>query len=171
MKKITLPIFCYLLLSSACFAQVGFNADNSAPKPSAMLDVKSTTKGMLIPRMTAAQRGAIASPAAGLLVYQTDAPIGYYYFNDTIWKQAIDALTSTSNPPANDFLTVDGTNWVAKSLAIGSTGGGQSANNMQAYLVMNYCICLAGIYPSRSGTELFIGEIMTGGFNFAHDPA
>jgi hypothetical protein len=52
-----------------------------------MLDVKSTTKGLLAPRMTAAQRGEITSPAAGLLVYQTDATAGYYYYNGSAWTQ------------------------------------------------------------------------------------
>ncbi|RAK63183.1 hypothetical protein DLM85_21590 [Hymenobacter edaphi] len=44
-----------------------------------MLEVASTTKGMLVPRMTSAQRTAISSPAQGLLVYQTDGTAGFYY--------------------------------------------------------------------------------------------
>jgi len=51
---------------------VAINNDNSSPDASAMLDVKSTTKGMLAPRMTQAQRNSIASPANGLVIYQTD---------------------------------------------------------------------------------------------------
>ena len=53
-------------------AQVGINSNNSAPDPSAMLDVKSTTKGLLPPRMNSAQRDAVVSPAAGLLIFNTD---------------------------------------------------------------------------------------------------
>ena len=60
-----------LLFSSAMFAQVGVNNDNSAPDPSAMLDVKSTTKGFLPPRMTLAERDALVSPAEGLIIYNT----------------------------------------------------------------------------------------------------
>jgi len=41
------------------FAQVGINTDSSQPDPSAMLEIKSTTKGLLPPRMTMAQRDAI----------------------------------------------------------------------------------------------------------------
>ncbi|MBN2833640.1 MAG: tail fiber domain-containing protein [Candidatus Delongbacteria bacterium] len=52
-----------------------------------MLDVSSTSKGFLAPRMTAAQRGAIASPATGLMVYQTDGTEGYYYYNGSEWIQ------------------------------------------------------------------------------------
>src|ERR1700754_3432538 len=51
---------------------VAINADSSLPDPSAILDLKSTGKGFLIPRMTLAQRNAIAVPAIGLLIYQTD---------------------------------------------------------------------------------------------------
>jgi uncharacterized protein (TIGR02145 family) len=79
MKKLSFFIAMLLLLSSALFSQVSINADNSAPDNSAMLDVKSTTKGMLVPRMTIAQRNAIASPAKGLLVFCTDN--NQYYSN------------------------------------------------------------------------------------------
>jgi hypothetical protein len=52
-----------------------------------MLDVTSTTKGILFPRMTAAQRIAIPVPATGLQVYQTDGTKGIYYFDGTSWSQ------------------------------------------------------------------------------------
>ena len=53
---------------------------------SAILDIQSTTKGFLPPRMTAAQKNAIASPAAGLIIYQTDGTIGLYLYDGTIWR-------------------------------------------------------------------------------------
>ncbi len=85
MKKCTL-IFLMLLFSATTFAQsVGINSDGSTPNPSAMLDVKSTSKGFLAPRMTAEQRGLISSPATGLLVYQTDGETGYYHYNGSAW--------------------------------------------------------------------------------------
>ncbi|MHC1775001.1 MAG: tail fiber domain-containing protein [Lentimicrobium sp.] len=62
---------------------VAINSDNSPPDPSAMLDVKSTTKGVLVPRMTFAQRNAIVSPAAGLMIYQTDNTPGFYFNSRT----------------------------------------------------------------------------------------
>jgi hypothetical protein len=62
---------------------VAINNDNSSPDASAMLDVKSTTKGMLAPRMTMAQRNAIISPATGLMIYQTDINPGMYYNSGT----------------------------------------------------------------------------------------
>jgi hypothetical protein len=55
----------------------GYAADGSA-----MLDVKSTTKGLLIPRMDASQRSTISTPATGLLVFDTDDNTFYYYNGD-----------------------------------------------------------------------------------------
>src|SRR6187200_1896312 len=79
--------FIFLFASAVpTFAQNGVSiGTGAAADPSSMLDVTSTTKGMLVPRMTAAQRIAIGTPANGLLVYQTDAPIGFWYYNGTSW--------------------------------------------------------------------------------------
>ena len=52
-----------------------------------MLDIKSTSKGVLVPRMTAAQKNAIVLPATGLLVYQTDGTTGFYYYTGSFWQQ------------------------------------------------------------------------------------
>jgi uncharacterized protein (TIGR02145 family) len=79
MKKISFLIALLLLFSNAIFAQMGINTDNSAPDPSAMLDVKSTTKGLLIPRMTLTERDAISNPATGLLIFCTSN--NQYYSN------------------------------------------------------------------------------------------
>ena len=54
---------------------------------SAQLQVDSTTKGFLPPRMTAAQKNAISSPAEGLMIYQTDGTKGWYGFDGTTWVQ------------------------------------------------------------------------------------
>ncbi len=78
-------IACLVASVSASAQNVGINATGAAPAASAMLDVSSTTSGLLTPRMTAAQRIAIAVPATGLLVYQTDGLDGFWYFNGTVW--------------------------------------------------------------------------------------
>lgn len=86
-----------LLVSLTAFATVlhaqniAINSTGAAPAASAMLDITSTTGGLLIPRMTEAQRLAIASPATGLLVYQTNAstpiPAGHFwYYDGTTWR-------------------------------------------------------------------------------------
>lgn len=71
---------CCLFLSGHTYTQgVGVNANASAPDNSAMLDVSSTTKGLLVPRMFLSERNAISLPATGLLVYQVDGTSGFYY--------------------------------------------------------------------------------------------
>lgn len=65
---------------------VSINNSGNPPDPSAQLDISATDKGILIPRMSAAERMLIASPAEGLLVYQNDAPAGFYFFDGTSWN-------------------------------------------------------------------------------------
>jgi hypothetical protein len=77
MKKILLLLF--IALSVISNAQVAITTDGSLPDNSAMLDVKSTSKGFLSPRMTALQRDAIVLPASGLQVYCLDN--GQFYTN------------------------------------------------------------------------------------------
>lgn len=84
MKILTSLIATFLLLSSTIFAQVGINSDNSSPDVSAMLDVKSTSKGFLPPRMTTAQRNAITQPVAGLTIYNTSKN-GNETYNGSSW--------------------------------------------------------------------------------------
>jgi len=77
----------FLHISSVpAFSQIGIGT--TTPAPSAALDVRSTgnNKGVLITRLTATQKDAIVNPAEGLLVYQTTAPTGFYYYNGTAWK-------------------------------------------------------------------------------------
>ena len=59
---------------------------DSSEQSSAILDVRSTSKGLLTPRMTSAQRLAIGSPAEGLIVYQTDQRKGFYFWNGNNWQ-------------------------------------------------------------------------------------
>lgn len=59
----------------------------TAPTSCALLDLPSTTKGLLLPRMTKVQRDAIVSPVAGLAVYQTDNTPGLRVYNGTNWMR------------------------------------------------------------------------------------
>ncbi|MEM1321273.1 MAG: right-handed parallel beta-helix repeat-containing protein [Bacteroidota bacterium] len=75
--------FFLLLLASQLPAQIAINTNGSEPDSSAMLDIQSTSKGLLTPRMTQSERNAIVSPATGLMIYQTDAIPGFYYNEGT----------------------------------------------------------------------------------------
>jgi hypothetical protein len=80
-------VFFFLLTNQIVLAQsLAINTDGSIAHGSAIFDVKSDNKGLLLPRMTKAQKNAIATPATGLLVFQT-APdsIGFHYYNGLQW--------------------------------------------------------------------------------------
>jgi hypothetical protein len=109
MKQL-LTLLAAALLTATTFAQVGINIET--PDASAALDITSTTGGLLVPRMTKAQRGFIDTPATGLMIYQTDGTPGFYYFNGTSWEgyysqaevdaliAALDARITALEPPA-----------------------------------------------------------------------
>lgn len=87
MRKIT--IFAFSSISFLINAQnVAINTTGAAPAASAMLDVASTTSGLLIPRMTTAQRTAIAAPATGLTVYDNTTS-SFWYYDGTIWMEML----------------------------------------------------------------------------------
>jgi len=76
---------------------VSINEDGSMPNPSALLDIKSNKKGLLMPRMTKQERDSINNPAAGLMIYQTDDVLGFYYHSGTAWTPV--HTGSTAPPP------------------------------------------------------------------------
>jgi hypothetical protein len=78
MKKL-LYIAISLFALNATAQSVAINTDGSAADNSALLDLKSTNQGVLVPRMTQANRNAITSPATGLMIFQTDNTPGFYY--------------------------------------------------------------------------------------------
>ncbi len=77
-------IVIMLSYNASLMAQVGIGT--TAPDSSSMLDIQSTAKGLLIPRMTLTERNNIPSPAQGLMVYQTDNTPGFYYYNGSTWS-------------------------------------------------------------------------------------
>jgi hypothetical protein len=96
MKK----IFCIIALGiiQTTMAQVAINNVGLPPDASAMLDISSTNRGLLVPRVTMLQRNAIVMPATGLMVFQTDNIRGHYYNSGTpnipIWT----LIGSAANP-------------------------------------------------------------------------
>jgi hypothetical protein len=84
-RTILITVACIALATVANAQNVGINSDGSAPDASAMLDVSSTSKGFLAPRV--ASTADVANPATGLLVYQTGGTPGYYYYNGSAWTQ------------------------------------------------------------------------------------
>ena len=114
MKNIVVLSIILLLSGLSVFAQVGINTDNSNPDPSAMLDVKSTSRGFLPPRMTAVEMNAIVTPSQGLLVYNTTVN-SLFWFNGVTWKQFNEPYTEAdpvfSVHPASGITSGNITNW------------------------------------------------------------
>lgn len=117
------------LLSCSMFSQnISINTDGSSADNSAILDLKSTSKGFLIPRMTGAQKTAIASPATGLLIYQTDGSTGFYYYTGAAW--ILLSTNSTGWTTTGNAGTVTGTNYVGTSDGAAFMG---RTNNKKAF--------------------------------------
>ncbi|MES2795327.1 MAG: tail fiber domain-containing protein [Bacteroidota bacterium] len=101
MKIKLLIMFLGLSLSSilmrSSFAQLGVNSDGTAPATNAMLDVSSTSKGLLMPRMNTGQRTAITG-TIGLTVYDTDIK-AYFYHNGSSWQQLLTTANVANTTP------------------------------------------------------------------------
>ncbi|NVO18338.1 MAG: putative metal-binding motif-containing protein [Bacteroidetes bacterium] len=106
MKKLLFIIF--VCSAIAVHSQVAVSTDGTQPDNSAMLDVKSTSKGILIPRLTSSQRNAIASPAAGLIVFNTSTGT-FDYYSGTAWLKLGTAMTAGNS--VGDMLVWDGSQW------------------------------------------------------------
>ncbi len=96
MRVIISIIICFLIISNTSAQSFAINTDGSTANTSALLDIKSTGKGVLIPRMSKGQKNAIAAPATGLMVFQ-DAPdsVGFYYYNGSAWLWLATANNTT----------------------------------------------------------------------------
>jgi len=94
-KKLhNLTLLFFILSGFSLKAQnVGINETGANPSGSAMLDVSSSNKGMLIPRLSRAQKFLIPTPANGLMIYQTDDTIGFWYYEQSKWVPVMRSLT------------------------------------------------------------------------------
>jgi len=125
-KRIVFYIHALLLIMQTTGAQtvvVTDDASYTTGNASAMLDVKSTTKGILLPRVTLtaslSNASPVSSPATGLLVYNEGAnqPVGFYYWNGSAWA----SLNGTGSADGSETI-------VTATTPISKTGTGTVAN-------------------------------------------
>jgi microcystin-dependent protein len=184
MKKIITSFsLCWLAVFgwSGLLAQTGIGT--TTPDSQSMLDLVSTQKGLLLPRLTTAQQatlaGILSSGETGMLI--RDSITGKVLcWAGVAWKDASGGLLTASTPlsisrvdtvafnpgtQSGDLITWDGTNWVNMQPAVQHFS--ITENNRQPFLTINFCIALAGVFPSRSSSEPFLGEIEIYSFNFA----
>jgi hypothetical protein len=159
-----------LFLTVMLHAQTGIGT--TTPNASAKLEIAATDKGLLIPRMTSAQRTAITSPANGLLVFQTDGVIGFYVNTGTaaspIWSRLNVDWVRTGNDIAYTTGNVSTTGTLTGGNSSTSSISGFAAN--VASIAANYSITSADngkVIQSTSDTGITL-TIPTGlptGFN------
>lgn len=110
---------------SASFGQ-GIGVNNPVPHAKSLLDLTATDKGLLTPRMTLAQRTAMFpvadATAKGMLVFQTDGTVGFYYYDGSVWQYIVNGNSgwgitgNTGTTPATNFIgTSDNQDVVFKS--------------------------------------------------------
>jgi uncharacterized protein (TIGR02145 family) len=113
-KKFLKTTFCTMVISvlwGVVNAQVGIGI--TSPNASAVLDITSTTQGLLPPRLTTTQRNAISSPATGLTIYNTTLNC-IEYFNGTGWKNHCDgSLTAPTGGAASSGGTAVVSSWTS----------------------------------------------------------
>ena len=173
-KRFIVPLFL-LCFFGETQAQLGIGV--SEPNSRSLLEIKSTTKGFLPPRMTVAQRstlGASLTKAERGLVVLDSLTSKQFYWDSVKWTNTIiqpgrpvklvsDSLMLNPGTAAGDLLSWDGINWISKQPAPVKLN--LAANKLQPSLVLNYCISAFGIFPSPSDMP-YVGEIRIFGFNF-----
>lgn len=154
--KLLFVIFAVTTSYSLTNAQVSVNDDGSPPDADAMLEIKSSDKGLLIPRITFANRPV--SPPAGLLIYQTDANSGFYYYSGLSWIKVGDASNDYWLPAVgNDIRFSD-------NIALGDPSDAEG----HGLYVQNYTTAKAAVRGTdQSGVNIYaegmLGVLSPGG--------
>ena len=151
---------------------VSINTDATKANPSAMLDVKSFDKGILIPRMSSVQKNAIAAPAKGLMVFDITTNT-FWYHNGTTWTEIGGTVGGGASLPsastANQTLRSNGTSWLANNTLqndgtlitvagqIKIAGGSPGVGKILTSDVVGKANWQAPLIPSNSGFNVNVG--------------
>ena len=169
--------FCFVLVCGKAFSQTNtFPTTGAAgigtltPNASSLLDITSTSKGMLIPRMTKSQRDLIGTPATGLLIYQTNNTPGFYYYDGGAWSAVTPkggANKSLNNLTAPTAVNADLLPASTNSIDLGSA----ALNWKNIYAAGSYYIGASKVVDATGTGNSFIGltgnTANTGAYNTA----
>ena len=137
MRNIYLILFSLVCQFSFGQSNVGIGTPN--PDASAILDLTSTSQGLLVPRMSGVQRLAIATPATGLVVYDMDSACDFFY-NGTVWKNLCVStssghLDSVYYNPNGTITIVDGSGGIKTTINAGWLISGNQGTNAASNFV------------------------------------
>lgn len=189
--KLLLPFIFIVAIASKGFSQngVAINTTGNPANGSAMLDITSTTRGLLIPRMTQSERNSIPVSAStdGLIVYQTDNQYGFYYYSafTSSWSLISPAsgngnyiFNQIAQQPSSNFnisgAGVIGTTFnvgglstltgVTNTGALTSSGGVISLNNNSNFAAnINTGTSTGNVTIGNSSSNLFLPKFNTAG--------
>lgn len=136
-------------------ANVGIGT--TQPDQSAVLDIKSSSQGLLIPRMSLQQRNSIQNPANGLMIYQTDLLSGFYFYDGKEWK-------AMGSGKENYAVAADPNDWTMSGNAAPSNAYLGTTNGTPIQFKINN----AKVGTLSNGNTLFLGYLAgnaTTGFN------
>ncbi len=139
---------------------VAINATDDFAHHSAILDIQSSNKGVLIPRVTQANRPA--NPADGLLIYQIDGTKGFYLYNGSVWERLL------TDSPSQVSMKVETDQLLRK--AVEETKSGKSTLNNGSVFVKfdqiqeNFEDLMINIQPEGDCNGLYISKKTEGGF-------
>lgn len=170
----------FILISQFSFGVAQIGIGTSTPNSAAELDITSTTKGVLFPRMTNSQMLAISSPTEGLQVFNTDANCMYYH-NGSQWVSTLNSITSvvnagtavqldnikirisTSGARSMQIATVSGTIYIsgtAPNLFISTSAGTSgSSGNTSGYTFSNVAVTTSFNYVASSADFPMHGSV------------
>jgi hypothetical protein len=165
MKKQTFVLFLVLLsFMGKVFPQTVVVTDDNTyvtGQASSVLDVKSTSKGFLAPRMTLAQRVVISSPAEGLLVYQTDGVKGFYYYTNSAWVILTSGSSGSAWALTGNAGTISGTNFLGTTDLISLKIRSNSIQRMIIDSLGNVGIGTAPAFTAGTFQEKFLVDAGT----------
>jgi hypothetical protein len=152
MRKQLLSMWAVWLVSgSVLLAQgVGINTAGNPPDPSAILDVSSTSQGLVPPRMSTTQRNNILNPVSGLMVYNTDTNC-LNIWNGTSWRQScydcdFNAPAANNNGPVCEGGTIQLSASAIAGATYSWTGPGGFTSSAQNPSVSNASLSNGGNY-------------------------
>ena len=177
MKKLLTLLFL-ILLSNFLTAQISINDTGNPPDSSAILDIQSSERGLLIPRMTTLEMVQIASPATGLLVFNSDS-VDIYVFDGTYWMNIRrDAGPIDPNgfycPGTVEYggqtygvVEIAGMCWMSENLNIGTMISGSAVDNgvIEKYCYQDnaaHCNTYGGLYDWNEMMQYSTGDTVQG---------